>query len=70
MQDSIVEADKMFSLAIQLNPTYAEAQYKKGVCREALGKKSEAKMHYSNALNLKPTYKPAKDALDRLNKNS
>jgi Flp pilus assembly protein TadD len=67
MQDSIEEADKMFSLAIQVNPTYAEAHYKKGVCRQALGKKAEAKMHYSNALNLNPAYKPAQDALQKLN---
>ncbi|MFN8276243.1 MAG: tetratricopeptide repeat protein [Chitinophagales bacterium] len=66
MLDSFVEGYKYFGMAAKIDPTFAEAYYKKGVCAEQLKRVEEAKSLYQQALNLNSQYEPAKKALARL----
>jgi len=60
------EAANEFTKATQLNPTYYQAFYNRGLCNESLGKKVEAEQDYRKALALKPDYTEAAIALNRV----
>ena len=59
-------ADIAYSLAIQKSPGIALWWYRLGMVRELAGKKTEAKSAYERALQYRPIYQEASDALRRL----
>ncbi len=59
----------LFSKAISLNDTYAQAYYNRGLCYEALGKLNEAVGDYGKALSLEPTFVKAQLAIQNIVKS-
>lgn len=64
--DSIPQAYRSFDIAIQVNPTFVQAYYFRGVSAQMEGKKAQAKADYEQALKLAPDYEAAKEALKQL----
>lgn len=64
--DSIDRAYQEFNLNIEIEPTFYQAYYYRGVCEEMKGNKANAKKDYQQALDLAPDYDKAKEALARL----
>ena len=64
--DSISQAYKAFDVAVNVNPTFVEAYYFRGVAAEMQGKKAQAKADYEQALKLAPDYEAAQQALEQL----
>ncbi|HVG42728.1 MAG TPA: tetratricopeptide repeat protein, partial [Chitinophagaceae bacterium] len=65
-QKNYTNAQKIFTLAASINPTYADSYYWLGKCDEALNKKAEAKLNYQRAYGLDKTMTEAKEAADKL----
>lgn len=61
----LVAKDSLLS-AIKLAPTDAKLEYNLGLVDSAMGQDSEAKIAYQKAVQLKPNYSEAKDALSGL----
>lgn len=61
------EATKSLEEAARLKPGNTDIIYEVGVVAEAQGKKKEAEKIYKETLSYDPTFKPALNALDRLN---
>lgn len=59
-------ADIAYSIAIRKSPGIALWWYRLGMVRELAGKKAEAKVAYNKALEYRPIYQEASDALRRL----
>ncbi|MGB7567527.1 MAG: tetratricopeptide repeat protein [Chitinivibrionales bacterium] len=55
--------------ALQLKPGFIDARYNLGMAFAAMGRNAEARAEFSNAVAADPNYLPAKDALERLNKD-
>ena len=55
--------------ALQLKPGFIDARYNLGMAFAAMGKNAEARAEFSNVLAADPNYLPAKNALERLNKD-
>lgn len=55
-----------YTKAIDLEPTYFEAYYNRGVCYELLNKNKLAEVDFRAALKINPTYDYAALALDRI----
>lgn len=53
----------------QINPSYPDAFYWIGKCKEALNKKDEALKNYETAYALDNTFKDAKEKIDSLKRN-
>jgi len=60
------EALQVFKLAVEVEPTYADAWYYQGRCYESLGKPLDATTMYENALKYDPSLKEAQAALNRM----
>lgn len=60
------EAAKHYSRAIDADPAYVEAYYNRGICYETLGNIPMARPDFEKAIELKPDYAPAKEALARM----
>jgi tetratricopeptide (TPR) repeat protein len=60
------DAHKIFQLASNISPTYAQAYFWMGKTEEAEGKNKEAKLNYQRAYGLDKTLTEAKAAADRL----
>jgi tetratricopeptide (TPR) repeat protein len=60
------EALKTLQLAATITPTFADAWYWIGRCREALGDKEEARENYLRAYGLDKTLTEAKDAAEKI----
>lgn len=67
-EDSTEKALRQFSIAIQEKPDYTEAYFNRGLCQEILGKADLAREDYKQALVFNPDYKPAEEALHRIQK--
>ncbi len=67
-QKNYKEAVNNFKILSSINPKSHLAYYFMGVSYEALGDKRSAIDNYQNAINFKPDYKEAQDALDKINK--
>ncbi|MED1468631.1 tetratricopeptide repeat protein [Bacillus salipaludis] len=63
------EANKALEEAIRLKPGNTDIIYEVGLVAESQGKVKEAEKIYKEVLSYDPTYKPAINRLDRLNKN-
>ncbi|HMN32576.1 MAG TPA: tetratricopeptide repeat protein [Chitinophagaceae bacterium] len=50
-QDSVENAIRQFTIAIENKPDYADAYYNRGICNETLNKLSEALEDYNQALS-------------------
>jgi tetratricopeptide (TPR) repeat protein len=61
------QATKALQDAIRFKPGNTDILNEVGLVAEAQGKKAEAEKIYKEALSYDPTYKPALDALNRLN---
>lgn len=61
------QATQALEEAARLKPGNTDILNEVGLVAEAQGKKKEAEKIYKEALSYDPTYKPALDALDRLN---
>lgn len=59
-------ADIAYSIAIRKSPGIALWWYRLGMVRELAGKKTEARLAYTKALEYRPIYQEASDALRRL----
>lgn len=59
-------ADIAYSIAVRKSPGIALWWYRLGMVREMAGKKEEAKIAYGKALEYRPIYQEASDALRRL----
>ena len=59
-------ADIAYSMAVRKSPGIALWWYRLGMVRELAGKKEEAKIAYGKALEYRPIYQEASDALRRL----
>lgn len=55
----LVQAEKDFSKAIQLEPNYPEAYGDRGSCKDYLGNYEGAILDYTKAIKLEPNYKEA-----------
>jgi len=64
--DSLDRAMDQFDLNIQVEPTFYQAYYYRGYCKEAKGDPAGAKKDYEHALQLAPDYEKAREALDKL----
>ena len=64
--DSIDLARRQFDLAIEIEPTFVQAYYYRGVTAELIGDQEGAKEFYEAALRLNADYPEAQDALNRL----
>jgi len=60
------EALMSFDKAVKVDPKYHQAVYMRGLCYEAKGDISRAKLEYSYAIQLNPDYRLAADGLTRL----
>jgi tetratricopeptide (TPR) repeat protein len=60
------EAMKVFQLANTISPAFADAYYWLGKCKQALGKKEEAKLDYQRAYGLDKSLTEAKEAAESL----
>lgn len=60
------EALKIFQVAANVKPTYADAYYYQARCQELMGRTQEAITLYRQALQLDPALKEASTALSRL----
>lgn len=65
-EGKLKEALKAFSTLTNLNNQYADGWYWKGKCEEALGEKNNAIESYTQAYNIDPAIKEAKEAAERL----
>jgi tetratricopeptide (TPR) repeat protein len=61
------EASESLQEAIRLKPGNTDILYEVGLVAEGQGKKKEAEQIYKETLTYDPTFKPALNALDRLN---
>lgn len=59
-------ADIAYSIAVRKSPGIALWWYRLGMVREMAGKKTEARLAYTKALEYRPIYQEASDALRRL----
>jgi tetratricopeptide (TPR) repeat protein len=66
-QKKYPEAIKVYQLALNVQPTYADAYFWMGKCQEALGQKDEARLNYQRAYSLDKTLREAKEAADKIN---
>jgi tetratricopeptide (TPR) repeat protein len=66
--DSIDKAHKNFSIAIDLNPQYAEAYYNRGLCGLTKNDMTDAQYNFDQALRIDPNMKAAQAALDDIKK--
>ena len=66
-KDSIAAAKQQFDLAIQINPTFVEAFYYRGLASEFMGDGPSAKNDYEQVLRMAPSYEAAKEGIERLN---
>ena len=66
--DSIDKAHKNFSIAIDLNPQYAEAYYNRGLCALTKNDLVDAQYNLDQALHLDPSMKEAETALANIKK--
>jgi len=62
----ILEAKEILITAIKLAPTDAKLEYNLGLVNSAIGLNTEAKQDYQKAVQLKPNYTEAADALVKL----
>jgi len=60
------EAIPYFTQAIQVNPSYYEAYFNRGLCYEILGDVYNAQTDYQTALKYNPNYAKAIDGLNRI----
>jgi tetratricopeptide (TPR) repeat protein len=65
-EDSTEKAIRQFDIAIQNKPDYADAYYNRGICKEILGKFSEALEDYNQALSFNADNAAYKDAKQRV----
>lgn len=65
-KDSLQAAQRQFDLAIQINPTFIEAFYYRGLASEFLGQPDKAKNDFEQVLRMAPDYEAAKEGLERL----
>lgn len=68
-QDSIEKAYEHFNMAVEVYPLYVKGYYYRGLTAELLGRSSQAKADYQQALNLAPDYLEAQQGLARLAKD-
>ena len=59
-----------FADAIYSNSVFYQAYYARGVCFETLGNIAQAEVDYRRAVEIKPDYTYAIDALEVLNNNN
>jgi tetratricopeptide (TPR) repeat protein len=64
--DSVEDAYKYYSMATQIEPTYAGAYFSKGLCAEDLGHTKEAIALYQTCLNLDPHFTRAEQHIKKL----
>jgi tetratricopeptide (TPR) repeat protein len=60
------EAYKRFDLAIQFDPTFAEAYFHRGITAEMKGDKAQARSDFENTLKINPDFEGAKSGLLRV----
>ncbi len=65
-ENKIPAAEKIFQLAITVDPSYPDAYFWLGKCQESMGQKDEAKLNYQRAYSLDKTFSQARDAADSL----
>jgi len=59
-------AIRYFDHTLQLNPSYVDALYNRGLCYEILGEKQKARNDYREALRILPNFERAVDGMNRL----
>ena len=64
--DSLIQAKKHFTMAVETSPTYIIAYYYRGLVSEMEGNIAGAKKDYQTALNFNPEFIRAQEALARL----
>jgi|LakMenE18May11ns_1017448.scaffolds.fasta_scaffold9913397_2 tetratricopeptide (TPR) repeat protein len=65
-EDSIEKAIRQFTIAIEVQPDYAEAYYNRGICQEIQENFNAAKIDYEQAENFRPELTGLKAAQNRL----
>jgi Tfp pilus assembly protein PilF len=63
-------ATNNFSDAIYSNSEFYEAYYSRGICFETLGNIKQAESDYTRAIEIKPDYEFAIEALNNLRNNN
>ncbi|MDR2191467.1 MAG: tetratricopeptide repeat protein [Endomicrobium sp.] len=66
LNNNIDEAVAEFKKVLEINPVNAEAYYNLGLISESGNKIDEAKELYARALNINPSYKIAREKLEKL----